>query len=49
MGQVLQGGAIVRAAAADITGIVEYARQRGVQVLMETDMPGHSFAFGIGE
>ena len=34
--------------AKDIRGIVEYARARGVQVLMETDMPGHSFAFGIG-
>jgi hexosaminidase len=32
----------------DIKGIVEYARVRGVQVLMEIDMPGHSFAFGIG-
>ena len=32
----------------DIKGLVEYARQRGVQILMEVDMPGHSFAFGVG-
>jgi hypothetical protein len=32
----------------DIQGIVEYARVRSVQVLLEIDMPGHSFAFGVG-
>lgn len=32
----------------DIKGIVEYARLRGVQILLEIDMPGHSFAFGVG-
>jgi hexosaminidase len=25
----------------DIKGVVEYARQRGVQILMEVDMPGY--------
>ena len=33
---------------ADIASIVEYARLRGVQVLVEIDMPGHNYAFGIG-
>ena len=27
---------------------VEYARVRGVQIMLEIDMPGHSFAFGVG-
>ena len=33
---------------ADIKALVEYARLRGVQILMELDMPGHNFAWGIG-
>jgi hexosaminidase len=32
----------------DIKGLVEYARLRGVQIMLEVDMPGHSFAFGVG-
>eukprot|EP00038_Savillea_parva_P010581 m.191273 g.191273 ORF g.191273 m.191273 type:complete len:644 (+) comp18295_c0_seq1:40-1971(+) len=32
----------------DIKHLVEYARLRGINVLVEIDMPGHSFAFGIG-
>ena len=33
--------------AADVAGVVEYARVRGVQVLLEVDMPGHNYAFAI--
>ena len=32
----------------DVASIVEYARARGVQVLVEIDMPGHNYALGIG-
>lgn len=32
----------------DIAEIVEYARLRGVEVLLEIDMPGHNYAFGVG-
>jgi hexosaminidase len=33
---------------ADVSTVVEYARVRGVQVLVEIDMPGHNYAVGIG-
>jgi len=33
--------------AANIAGVVECARVRGVQVLLEVHMPGHNYAFGI--
>ena len=32
----------------DVKAVVEYARVRGVQVLVEVDMPGHNYALGIG-
>ena len=39
---------VIRYNAGDIKALVEYARVRGVQVLLEVDMPGHNYAFGIG-
>ena len=32
----------------DVTGLVRYAHDRGVRVMMEVDTPGHSAAWGVG-
>lgn len=34
--------------AANITAIVAYAAARGVRVIMEIDVPGHAYAWGLG-
>ena len=34
---------------ADVDDIVEYARERGVRVLLEIEMPGHSTAWSLSE
>lgn len=37
-----------RYSATDVAGIVAYAKQRGIRVVVETDMPGHSISWGVG-
>lgn len=33
----------------DITAIVDYASSRGVRIVIELDMPGHAYAWGLSE